>query len=113
MHIIWKRPDGAVAITYPMIEGVNLQRHALDLRKTGIVPDDHELVAIDAPLPPRDEFRNAWIWDGKKVVHDLERAREIRRESLRREAIRPTPVMIPELESAQTLDDLRAVTPPE
>lgn len=83
MSIVWKRPDGTVAITYPMIDGVDLDAHAAELLSRGDVPADHQKVAINAVIPPRDEFRNAMVWDGSKVVHDMGLARDLRRDQLR------------------------------
>lgn len=83
-NIIWKRPDNTIAITWPMIEGVDLEKHAEELLKRGDVPDDHEMVAIGADLPERDEFRGAMVWDGKRVAHDMALARELRRNQIRR-----------------------------
>lgn len=85
MNIVWKRPDGSVAITYPAIEGMDLDAHAAELIARGDIPADHTKVAVAATLPPRDEFRNAMVWDGRRVVHDMTRAADLRREQLRRE----------------------------
>lgn len=85
MHIIWKRPDNTIAITYPMVEGLDLIKHAEHLQTMRMVPDDHELVAVGVSIPPRDEFREALVWNGTDVVHDMARAKELRRQQLRRE----------------------------
>lgn len=85
MNIVWKRPDNTVAITYMMVEGVDLDAHAEELLKRGDIPTDHIKVAVAASVPPRCEFRNAMVWDGKQIVHDMGRARDIHRERLRQE----------------------------
>src|SRR5205085_3167428 len=102
----WKRQDDSVAITY-CAPGVDPEKHRDELIARAKadaeaaaaghihVPEGHELasadylahepVAINPPIPPRCEFRNAMVWDGKNVVHHMGRARELRREQLRRE----------------------------
>lgn len=104
--IVWKRPDGTVAITH-CAPGVDPEKHRDELiarakadqeaAEAGRihVPEGHVLasadylanepVAINPPMPPRCAFRNAMVWDGKRVVHDMGRARDLRREQLRRD----------------------------
>ena len=106
--IVWRREDDSVAITY-CAPGVDPEQHRDELiarakadkeaaeRGEIHVPDGHELanadylvhepVAIAAAIPQDStrEFRNAMVWDpaGKKVVHHMGRARELRRDRLR------------------------------
>lgn len=110
MNIVWKRPDGTLAITYPVIEGVDLKSHAVELIERGDVPADHEMVAIGAEIPPRCEFRNAMVWDGSRVVHDMVRARDMRREQLRGERTPAMASLDVEYQRADERGDAKAKT---
>lgn len=44
------------------------------------------MAVVDASeVPPKDEFRAAWTFDGKAFGHDMAKARELHREKIRRE----------------------------
>lgn len=106
--IVWRRDDDSVAITQcpPGFRPEEWQNELIARAKADQeaaargeihVPEGHVLasaqflveepVAINPPIPSYCEFRNAMVWDhaGKKVVHHMGRAREIRRGHLRRE----------------------------
>lgn len=104
MNIIWKRSDGSVSITSFMIDEVDpateIKRLIANARlaqeiaiRDGVTAFDGEQylvdepVATNVPVPPKCEFRNAMVWDGKRVVHDIDRARDLRRAQLRLERL--------------------------
>lgn len=94
MRILYTRPaDGGLSVvnaaTKEMIEKVlgplteeEYKAHVWErsIPKDAInameIPDDYKL--------PDREFRNAWKQNGKEVTHDLEKAREIQLEKIRR-----------------------------
>jgi hypothetical protein len=104
--IVWKRQDDSVSISDCPAgwkpedwrdELIARARHDQSEADAGRlhVPEGFELasaqflretpVGINPSIVPHCEFRNAMVWDGKNVVHHMGRARELRREQLRRE----------------------------
>lgn len=86
----WTRPEGGVAVTYvddrdrrpgedaDALADRILREHGLPAGLAGAValgPEDE--------LPPRDEFRPAWVIQDGAVRVDMERAREIHRDRIR------------------------------
>lgn len=72
MNIIWKKPDGAVVVSFLSGEVEWIAQEAERLQQSGAVPPDWEAVAVDYPLPA--EFgKNSWVWDIEKaeLVMDL------------------------------------------
>lgn len=90
-NIVWGRPDGGISVDVPQIPGVDLEKWRDELirrrEKEEGFHSGWECLGINLPLPSRCEFRNAMAWDGQRVVHDMGRARDLRREQLRRERV--------------------------
>lgn len=88
MNIIFKRPDGGVAVVTltpeAIANGVDLQEHAAELKTRGDIPEGYEQVATEIELPERDEFRNAWSFTDKIEI-DMPKAVEITKDRLRKE----------------------------
>lgn len=87
MNIIWKRPDGTVAVTHLTDEAESLQAEAGKLKARGDVPFDWELVCTNAELPPDRHFRAAWTWETPepKVDINFNRAVDVTKQRLREE----------------------------
>lgn len=72
MNIIWKKPDGTVAVSYVTGEAEGGAEEAEQLHRSGAVPTDWEAVAVDYPLS--EEFwEHSWTWNANRieVVVDL------------------------------------------
>ncbi len=110
MNMIWQRADGFLDITTltpaalvdalehgalgdnkdpteQEIMGATFKFEEAKMRKMGDIPDTHKLVATAVPLPSDPSFIDAWTWDGTSIVTDMQKAKEIHREQLRRSRI--------------------------
>ncbi len=67
MNIIWKRPDGGVAITV-MAVTVDPKTYARELKLRGDIPDDYLAVAFAFAVPSDRSNRDNWRWDGAKIT---------------------------------------------
>ncbi len=87
--IIYTRPDGGISIVTPVIntrgepEGFTeedaLSRALAKLPKDAINPQ-----IVEPQVIPADRtFRNAWSHGGDRVIHDMPKCREIKRDQLR------------------------------
>lgn len=99
-NIIWSRPDGGVSVTI-CAEGVDPEKEATRLKAIGNIPQEYEVAAVNESIPVRDEFRDAWTLDGKKIVHDLEKAKKIKAEKIKEEVDRSLIQVDAELPKAQ------------
>ena len=78
-HVV-RRGDGRVGIV-TLSEGgdqsLKLQRTLAKLATSQVGPIVY-CCAVDATtLPPRDRYRNAWAWDGQRIVIDQARKQAI------------------------------------
>lgn len=110
MNIIWKKPDGGVAVTYMTDEGIEVMlakalqdgivtedeaqsinaachAHADQLLARGDVPSDWAVAAVNIDLPESREWREAWTWTTEEPVIDIcpARAVEVTKQRLRAE----------------------------
>lgn len=104
MNIIWRKPDGSVAVTHLTDEAVarmeedgsNLQEYAALLQSPRTEPDGSISYQIDPSwqtaaenitLPTTREFREAWTWTTPDPVIDIDmaKAREVTKRRLRME----------------------------
>lgn len=77
-RIIYSNPDGSVAVVIPTGEVPIDQVLAKD------VPSDVTGLIVDAATIPSDRsFRNAWKQNGRKIEHDMVKARDIHRNRIR------------------------------
>lgn len=77
-RIIYTTPDGGVAVVIP---SGNLP---IDQVLAKDVPDGVTGLIVEAADIPSDRsFRNAWKRNGRKVEHDMTKAREIHRDRIR------------------------------
>lgn len=67
MNIVWRKPDGGVALTVPTA-GADPEAHAAALKAAGRVPADWEAVAFDAPVP--DAPLEALAWENGALAVD-------------------------------------------
>lgn len=81
-NIVWQRPDGGVSID-ACAPGTDVKAWAAEQVKRGGDHAGWKPVAFNIEVPTRCEFRNAMTWDGKRIVHDMARARDLRRAQLR------------------------------
>lgn len=88
-RIVFKRPDGGLSIivpainTYPSREKLT-EDEALERAKKDIPSDASDIIIVDESEIPQDRsYRNAWTHDGRSVVHDMPKARELHREKMR------------------------------
>lgn len=81
MRIILKNTDGTVSVLYPVLDcGLTIEQIAeKDSHGT-----PYEIVE-DSEIPADQEFRNAWIHNGKKIEIDFVKAKEITKNRLRAE----------------------------
>ena len=97
-NIVWKRPDGGISFTVLGKEGIelfdpdkseeeNLIDHANLLQSNGSIKKDFEMMPIGTVCPPDLEHRDAWVADGDRIVIDLPKAKEIKKNRLRYERI--------------------------
>ena len=79
-RIIYAQNDGTIAVIIPANEcGLTIEQIAAK-----DVPAGKSFEIIEhTELPPRDEYRNSWVLVGSKIVHDMTKAREIKRERIR------------------------------
>ena len=68
MNIIWKKPDGAVAVTHVLIEVEDPAAYCAELQARGDLPADWTVAAADYHGSFPDSPIEEWIWDGKAVV---------------------------------------------
>lgn len=85
MNIVWKKPDGGIAITHLTQEAISPKEEAAKLKERGDIPADWKLVATEAQIPESREFRNAWCWKSSKIDFDMDKAADITKERLRME----------------------------
>ena len=85
MNIVWKKPDGSIAITGLVQNSVKTsQEHAQKMIAMNQVPSDWVAVAFDTGLIRERVFRDAHVWDEKSgVCIDMGKARDIWRDNLR------------------------------
>ena len=85
MNIIWKRPDGSIAVTHLTNEAVSIEHEAAKLLERGDIPSDWDLVATAIELPTDRHFRDAWTWTTTEPVIDIDvqAAQEITKNRLR------------------------------
>lgn len=78
MNIVWKKSDGAVAVTR-LAGGIDPKKEAKKLKDREDIPSDWKVVATDIALPETREWREAWTWKTSKPVIDIdmEKARAI------------------------------------
>jgi len=81
MRIILKNQDGSVSVLYPVLEcGLTVEQIAeKDSHGT-----PYEIVE-DSEIPADQDFRNAWIHNGRKIEIDFVKAKEITKNRLRDE----------------------------
>lgn len=85
--IIYKHGKNEVAIVY-LVASLNKPLH--EIAKT-VVPANHEWVIIDSSSIPKDEtFRDAWIYNNKKIEIDLHKSKEIWKNKFR---VARTPIL--------------------
>ena len=90
-NIVFKRPDGDVAIVVlspeAIANGVSLEDHAKELKERGDIPADYEMVAQAIELPATREWREAWSWttDAPVIDIDHDKATAITKDRLRKE----------------------------
>lgn len=81
MKIILKNQDGSVSVLYPVLEcGLTIEQIA--------EKDSHGTpfeIVEDSAIPLDQEFRDAWIHNGKKIEIDFVKANEITKNRLRKE----------------------------
>lgn len=83
--IAWLRPDGGISITY-CPPGTDLEAHRDALAVDPGAPySGYTFVGFNLAMPAKDEFRDALTWRDNALVHDMDRAREIRTDQLRAE----------------------------
>lgn len=87
MNIIWKKPDGGIAVTHLTSEAESIEHEALKLKERGDIPPDWEIAATDIDLPTDREFRAAWAWttDKPSIDIDITKAKGVTKDRLRRE----------------------------
>jgi hypothetical protein len=137
MKICVVRADGGVSILSP-VSGKNPTPESL-VEKWIASADPAWLPIVSwhevSDLPARDEFRNAWVYDGSSVKVSIGKARDIHMDNIRasrnaelarldveqlkgrdvaaeKQRLRDLPSTI-DLSSAKTTDDLRAIWPAE
>ena len=71
MNIIWKMPDGCVAVTHVIDPDTNLNDHAAELQERGDIPSDWEKVSTNVSMPADKLFRGAWSWTTTKKSIDI------------------------------------------
>jgi hypothetical protein len=84
-NIIWKKPDGHVAVT--MINGeINSADHASELVERGDIPATWIRVAVDFNLPA-NWLNREWLWDDAagSMVPDVTHGRTMMWESIKAE----------------------------
>ena len=120
-NIIWRKPDGGVAVTHLLQEAVRLMDLARSLASKDDLTDEeraklefirsniglseeahaevlisramseverlpifsYEAVAFRQSVPADRTFRDAWIWDGSAIAHDMAKCREIHKNRMR------------------------------
>lgn len=60
-YIVWKKPNGDVAITYMFIEHPNVKTYAGLLKQRGDIPDEYTFLGTNLPIP-----------EGKFLLEELE-----------------------------------------
>lgn len=76
--IVVINPDNSVSITHISPKA----KKSLESIIAEVVPEGAVWHLVDE-VPERDAFRNSWVWDGAKVSHNIERAKEIKKIKLR------------------------------
>lgn len=108
MNIVWKKPDGTVAVTILSDEGISnalemaltdgtitdaesaqiealCMVEAARLVEAGNIPREWQCAAVNITLPDSREWRAAWTWQTPDPVIDvdIDRAKEITKDRLR------------------------------
>lgn len=87
MKIVWKKPDGSIAITHPVRaprDGEDyLENIAKEAKERGAIPADWVRVECPGPMPSDRDFRDAWRVVNGTCTVDMAQAREIHRKKLR------------------------------
>lgn len=79
--ILYVKPDGGVAF---FTKSPNCNKSLEELVDKVAPKDAISHAIVDESVFPQDkEYRGAWEFDGKKVVHNLDKAKEIHKEKLR------------------------------
>ena len=138
--IAYKDPEtGALVVVHPTPEYVALcladeENHSLMKLAEQVIPKGVPFVIMDADAVPEDRyFRNAWDLDDTEITVNLEKAREIQMDNIRRardekikeldletlkgndvqkekQRLRDLPQTI-DLSAAKTLDELKSIWP--
>jgi hypothetical protein len=87
MNIVFQAPDGTLDIVQIIDPEIQPEAHAAQLLKNGDIKPDRKAVAYAVPnypacLPDRVHPRDL-RWDGKKIVCDMDSARESWRRAIR------------------------------
>jgi len=87
--IIYTRPDGGLSVVHPVINTIGeaegfTESDALARALAKLPADAINPQVVDADAIPADRtFRNAWAADGKNLTTDMDKAREIHKDTLR------------------------------
>jgi hypothetical protein len=83
-RIIWQNAAGGVSVLSPAPDcGLTIEQIA-----TRDVPKGKSYQIVDtANIPPDRTFRNAWEYDGEKIIVSLSKAQEITKARLRAERV--------------------------
>lgn len=66
-NIVWKKPDGSVAITALALP-LDPAGHAAELQARSDVPADWEAVGFGAAVPSDRSNRSGWRWADGKIM---------------------------------------------
>lgn len=84
MNIVWKRPDGSIAIThFDEALGHTAEEHEAFVRDRDPSMVDCVVVANNVSVPGDRAFRDAWVWGPKFIEVSMPKARDIHRGRLR------------------------------
>ena len=87
-RIVYTRPDGGLCVVHPVRNTIGetlITDEEIELRAFGKLPlDAINPQFVEASVLPQDRtFRNAWKQNGSLVEHDMVKARDIHRDTLR------------------------------
>jgi hypothetical protein len=111
MNIIWKKPEGGIAITVMAQNDISLkdcESHASELLKRRDVDPEFTAVGYGVNLPEDREWRAAWDFEDGKIVVNMEMARKITLERLRTERVEAFKINDIALRDAILNDDVKA-----
>lgn len=92
MRIIYTNADGGVSIVTPVDNcGLTLQ----EIIDRSVPPNTSHAVVEDDELPTDRTYRNAWELhaDGRSIIHNMDKAREIHKDLMRRERAKLMPAL--------------------